>query len=295
MVVLAIHLCQVGWTAPLATDWKDDSGGPHTGQIRRTEVDAGRWGKSVVRIYLPKGYSATSSSRFPVLYACDGNNCFQPGPFGPDQDWHLDEVVDALIDSGQLRPMIVVSIDHPKDRIGAYTSRRIWRTDHEDGGGAQDYADFVLRIKQTIDSQFPTVPQDAGLLGSSLGGLFSLYAAYQHGDQFTRAAVLSPSFWWMGRPGMGELVPAEKLATGPKRLWIDMGTDEEHDDPDEDEATKRVVNVQYVELASSMTSWLQKRQGPERRIQFSAIQGGMHRETAWHARLPDVLRWLYAP
>ncbi len=295
IVALLTCLSQIGLASPLLTDWKDDSGEHHTGKIRRTEVDAGRWGSSVVRIYLPEAYTDTSTARFPVLYACDGNNCFQPGVFGREQDWHLDEVVDGLIKSSQLRPLFVVTINHPDDRFGAYTSRRIWRKGHQDGGGAKDYADFVLRVKETIDSQFPTVSDDAGILGSSLGGLFSLYASYQHGDQFSRAAVMSPSFWWMGRPGIGELVPGDKLASGPTRLWIDMGTDEERDDPDEDEETKKVVSAQYVELASSMTAWLQSQQGPGRKIQFTSIQGGLHRETAWHARLAEVLRWLYAP
>ena len=43
-----------------------------------------------------------------------------------------------------------------------------------------------------------------------------------------------------------------------------------------------------------MTAWLQKPAGPERQVQSTPVPGGLHRETAWHARLGDVLRWLYS-
>ena len=291
--LMMLGLSCIGYADPLVTNWVDDSGGNHRGRIRRTEVNAGQWGKTIVRIYLPEAFTNTSATRFPVLYAFDGNNCFHPGHDSLEQDWHLDEVVDDLIKAHKLNPMFVVTIDQPGDRMGAYTPRRIFRGNHEDGGAAKDYGDFVLRIKETIDGQFPTNPKDAGLLGSSLGGLLALHTSYQHGEAFSRAAVMSPSLWWMGRPGTGDLVPREKLANGPLRLWIDMGSDEDHDDEADDATTKRLIGEQYVELASSLTSWLQSQQGPGRIIKFTRVDGGVHRETAWHARLADVLRWLY--
>ena len=41
--------------------------------------------------------------------------------------------------------------------------------------------------------------EDTGLIGSSLGGLFSFYAAWNRPDVFGKAICLSSSFWWANR------------------------------------------------------------------------------------------------
>jgi predicted alpha/beta superfamily hydrolase len=59
--------------------------------------------------------------------------------------------------------------------------------------------DFLINnVKPYIDSRFRTKPDriNTGIADSSLGGLFSFYAAMKNQDIFGKAAVFSPSFWF---------------------------------------------------------------------------------------------------
>src|SRR5690349_24468025 len=65
-----------------------------------------------INIHVPKGYSASTSTRFPVLYMPDG---------GIDEDFpHVVNTVDSLIALGAIRPVIVVGVPNRSEerRVG---------------------------------------------------------------------------------------------------------------------------------------------------------------------------------
>jgi predicted alpha/beta superfamily hydrolase len=47
-----------------------------------------------------------------------------------------------------------------------------------------------------IDAKYPTIPEDKGYFGDSLGGLFGLYIMFNQPDTFNRYIIGSPSAWW---------------------------------------------------------------------------------------------------
>ncbi len=64
-----------------------------------------------VRVYLPPGYDAKAAIGYPVLYVNDGQDMEAVG---------LEPTLAALYAQKEIRPVIVVAIDMPPDRMGGY-------------------------------------------------------------------------------------------------------------------------------------------------------------------------------
>ncbi|MCY2958847.1 MAG: alpha/beta hydrolase-fold protein [Planctomycetota bacterium] len=98
-----------------------------------------------------------------------------------------------------MQEIIVVSIETTTrrlDRLGPVPD-----ADHG-GGRAEDHlAAMVGELKPHVDRTLRTRtgPKSTALLGSSMGGLFSFYAAWKRPDVFGSAVCLSSSFWWADR------------------------------------------------------------------------------------------------
>jgi pimeloyl-ACP methyl ester carboxylesterase len=77
-------------------------------------------------------------------------------------------------------------------------------------------------VKPAVDAAFPTRLDRAatGIMGSSLGGLISLWAALEHADTFGRIGAMSPAIL----PGQGRIYRRlRSLAVLPERLYLDAG------------------------------------------------------------------------
>jgi predicted alpha/beta superfamily hydrolase len=121
--------------------------------------------------------------------------------------------------------------------------------------------------------------------GSSLGGLFSVYIAWEHTDFARHHAGLSTSFW-ITRDRSGKLETIERMRTGLRRdvrLWLDSGTLGSPGGGDDGqretaEARAALLEAGYVE-------------GVDFQCYFA--EGATHSEGAWAARLPLVLQFLF--
>ena len=165
-----------------------------------------------VWLYLPPGYDAPgNTARYPVLYMHDGQNVFDAATSYVGE-WGVDETLDSLAAAGVTAP-IVVAVDHGGERrLDEYSPWRNetfrWPGSDPDapaapgpgpGGEGEAYVEFLTTtLKPTIDARFRTLPgrETTGILGSSMGGLISLYAALRHPDVFGRVGVFSPAFWF---------------------------------------------------------------------------------------------------
>jgi alpha-glucosidase len=141
-------------------------------------------------IYTPANYTQ-SKKRYPVLYVHDAQNLFdaQTSYAG---EWNIDEKLDSL--NAQV---IVVGIEHGNEkRLEELTP---YKNEQYGGGKAEAYLDFIIHtLKPEIDKNYRTKPdpKNTCILGSSLGGLVSLYAVMKHPDVFGKAGVFSPSLWF---------------------------------------------------------------------------------------------------
>ena len=155
-----------------------------------------------VIVLLPPGYE-NSGKRYPVLYAHDGQNLFNEKTSSAGE-WRLDENISALQKKGLLQGIIVVGIYNTSARIDEYTPSRIKPGANKylkNGGGGKlrAYARFIVEeLKPMIDRKYRTLKgrKHTGVMGSSLGGLASFYILGWYPGVFSKAACISPSFWW---------------------------------------------------------------------------------------------------
>ncbi|WP_412069162.1 alpha/beta hydrolase [Rubrivirga sp. IMCC43871] len=70
-----------------------------------------------VYVWLPPGYADTDA-RYPVLYLHDG-----AGVFGTEagSEWGMDEAATALIEAGEIEPLIIVAVSNTDRRTDEYT------------------------------------------------------------------------------------------------------------------------------------------------------------------------------
>jgi predicted alpha/beta superfamily hydrolase len=238
-----------------------------------------------VWVYLPPGYAENPHARFPVLYLQDGQNLFDAAQAFGGTEWRVDESLDqgaeTLSREDALRPLIVVGVGNTAARVDEYT------VDRDDtvgaGGRGALYLQFLAtELKPQVDAAFRTLPGrgDTAVGGSSLGALISLHAGLQHPATFGRVLALSPSTWWNGRSVLAAVAAHAGQPLRPVRLYLDSGDGgESHDDA-----------ANTAELAAALRS-LGYADGVD--FLYVLAPGATHTESAWAARLPAALRFLY--
>ena len=147
-----------------------------------------------IDVWTPKGY--TDSKKYPVIYMHDGQNLFDANSTWNHQAWEIDSVLGSLIADNKVKPAIVVGI-HSVDttRIGDLMPERVvemtppgevrefidrmCRSQYR----ADEYLSFIVNtLKPTIDSHFSTLTdrKSTSIMGSSMGGLISIYGVTEH-------------------------------------------------------------------------------------------------------------------
>ena len=234
-----------------------------------------------VTIYLPPGYDAHPSQHYPVLYLHDGQTLFGDSVSSySGKGWEADRTAEALIVQGKIRPLIIVGIANAgEDRIGEYTQS--FSEQFRAGGKADLYGRMIVEeLKPFIDGHYRTIPGEAGLGGSSLGGLVSIYLGLKYPAVFDRLAVMSPSIWW----GDGQILKdvASAPSRTPARIWIDIGTDE-GDNPEAHVAHARLLRDALIAKGWKLNEDLAYFEDP----------GAKHSEGPWAQRFGHVLQFLY--
>ncbi len=173
-----------------------------------------------ILVWLPPDYT-TSTNRYPVIYVHDGQNIFDRHTSFVGE-WHVDETMQML--SGQGFPAIIVGIPNMgAQRVLEYSPF----TDPRFGKGQGDrYLAFVAEtVKPLIDTHFRTMPEreHTAILGSSMGGLISLYGFFKRGDVFGAVGCLSPSLWF-ARRAIFAYISAAAFQSGI--IYLDIGGQE---------------------------------------------------------------------
>ena len=228
-----------------------------------------------LRIYLPPSYGTQPHKRYPVLYMHDGQNLFEATSTSYGTAWDVGSTMDRLIANGEIEEAIVVGIDNTPDRIPEYTPC----CDPKYGGGKLDaYQAFITdTVKPYIDGSLRTLPgrEHTAIMGSSLGGIASVYIAQHRPDLFSKAGGVSSSFWWNQRQLVGT-APAPS-ARQPVQYYIDAGT--------KDDGLEDTIAMRDAMLAKGY------KLGQD--LYFYPAEGGVHNEKSWAARLHLPLTWFF--
>ena len=226
-----------------------------------------------VSIYLPPNYNV-SEEKHPVLYILDGQNVFDIST-SYSGEWEVDETLNRIFDKTGFG-LIVVAIDHGGDkRLNEYSA---WDNEKYGKGEGALYLDFLVNtLKPEIDKAYRTKSESENtiIMGSSLGGLFSHYAAIKKPDIFGKAGVFSPSFWYAK-----ESFNFTKNATGldASKLYYLVGEKEGND---------------MVKPMHDMVVLLKNKTNNENNIYEKVVSNGTHSESFWKSEFENAIIWLF--
>lgn len=209
--------------------------------------------------------------RLPVLYMHDGQNLFSPTTSFAGADWKVDETIEELIFEEAIREVIVVGIYNTKDRLEEYN----YFTDK-----GKNYASFIIReLKPFIDENYMTLPgpEHTGIMGSSMGGLFSFQAALQFPQIFGNAGCLSNSFW-VDDGRIFDFAKEKADRVFGQKLYLDCGTGEKELISDNKKMNSLLIKNQYHK--NNLLLWNEE-------------LGAKHNENDWAKRLHKPLKFLF--
>ncbi len=245
-----------------------------------------------VEVWLPPGYAA-DTVRYPVLYMHDGQNVFDPSTSYGGVDWGVDEAMTKLIAAGRIRPAIVVATWNSPRRGQEYMPAKalpnltdsMWTG----AGGpkvpgpwiADDYLRFMVEeLKPYIDRTYRTRRgrADTYVMGSSMGGLISLYAAAEYPQVFGGIGAVS-THWPAGNGVSLDWFSRHLPDPATHRLWMDRGT--------------ATLDASYGELqprADSLFRAAGYRDGAN--FATKVFEGAAHDERSWRLRVEEILTFL---
>jgi len=234
-----------------------------------------------VRVWTPRQYATERRRALPVLYLQDGQNVFADADSATGVAWKAQRTAQTLIDAGRIPPIILVGVDNQgRQRTSDYT-RVEWKGD---GGAADDYAALLVdEIRPFVDGAYRTArtPESTGIGGSSLGGLFALYAGLQRPEVFGNVMAMSPSVFW-GDDDILDVV--EQAPRSSVRIWADAGRLET-------QAMRR--GLRKLSRTLQANGWQPHR--VRRRATFRATEDprGRHDEASWGRRFGKALQFLF--
>ena len=235
-----------------------------------------------VRVWTPSGYASTKTRRLPVLYLQDGQNLFRSPPSkSQDARWDADTTAQRLVTAKAIPPLILVGIDNAGAKRADEYAPVEWKGA---GGRADDHADrLVTEIKPFVDRAYRTRPgpESTALGGSSLGGLFSLYAGMRMPDVFGGILAMSPSVYWGDDHILAEV---EQHPPKSMRIWLDMGRHET--------ATMR-NGLRKLHKALTRNGRRSDKKSEVPILRTVEDPEGRHDEASWGRRFGRALRFLF--
>jgi predicted alpha/beta superfamily hydrolase len=252
-----------------------------------------------IDVWVPADYHS-SDNRYRVIYAHDGQNLFNPSFVWNNTDWGIDEVLQGMIDEGSADDTIVVGIwNTPKRRL-EYLPQEAWDVapDHmkvyvenQEGGVPQsrEYLRFIVEeLKPYIDRNYRTETgrDDTFLLGSSMGGLISMYGVMSYPEVFGAAACVSTH--WPLHDGPNDINVTEVFiaqlkdampAPGNNRFYFDFGSEELDG---QYEPQQQLIDRMMTELGyTNGKDWVTRK-----------FEGAGHSESFWRERVSIPLNFL---
>ena len=223
------------------------------------------------------------------------------------QEWGADEVLGTLIENQQVRNTILVAVWNTEDRHSEYFPQKpfesltkrvqdslyaLQRNEQHSLFNlkikSDDYLRFLTKeLKPYIDAHYSTSkdPEDTFIMGSSMGGLISLYAICEYPEVFGGAACLSthwPGVFSTDNNPIPDAFFSYMMANLPPasshKLYFDLGTE-----------TLDELYSSYQPIADSIV--LLKGYSPENFLTRQFIGHG-HDEKSWRNRLHIPLIFL---
>jgi predicted alpha/beta superfamily hydrolase len=254
-----------------------------------------------VDVWLPKDYSR--DNKYSVLYMHDGQMLFDSTTTWNKQEWKVDEWATQLMDTDKTEDFIVVAIHNiPQIRWQDLFPQKAFNFIDEsvkdslvDIAGKKNiklngdnYLRFVVEeLKPIIDSSYSVYTDRAHtfVMGSSMGGLMSMYAISEYPTVFGAAACLSTH--WVGAMPMKDNPYPESIfkymeanlpQAGDHNLYFDYGN--------------KTLDEHYPQYASRVDEILKAKDYSDIDAKNLFFEGTDHSENSWNSRLDQPLTFL---
>jgi len=246
-----------------------------------------------IDVLLPRNYNA--DKKYPVIYMQDGQNLFNTETSFGGNEWGVDEITDSLTRARVIHDVIVVGIWNTANRYAEYMPAKpaekvkaalAEKVDNQRFGNvtrldSDNYLRFiVLELKPFIDSTYSTNPHRAStfIMGSSMGGLISMYALLEYPSTFGGAACLSTH--WPALGGLAVQYFQNYVTRARGKLYFDRGT--------------IGLDSSYSEFQDEVDGCARRAFRGARRFKSLIFDGADHNENSWRQRLDIPLRFLLA-
>lgn len=239
-----------------------------------------------IRVYTPSN-DETSTGRYPVVYMQDGQNVFDRATAGFGVEWQVDETISRLSLEGRMPPVMVVAIDNGPERSCDYSPFPNALGCEGRPGRLDLYLAFVVEVlKPWVDAEYRTLPARAhtAIIGSSRGGLVSVYAGMVYQEVFSKVGGVSPTLNPDVLQGSVNGVLTEEGRRASTRWWMDYG---------DAEVVLGYSATTMIAAMDTTISTLRSVGFTDAEIQRVIVSGAVHNEAAWSQRFDELILWLY--
>ena len=260
-----------------------------------------------VDIWLPSDYS--KSKKYSVIYMHDGQMLFDATSTWNKQEWRVDDVISKLSVENKIENLIVVAIWNiptlrhtdlfPKKPLENLTevqhdlilekAKKFGYTFTFETVNSDNYLKFIVEeLKPFVDTNFSvyTDANHTAIMGSSMGGLISMYAICEYPKVFGKAACLSTH--WIGFREfennpipesffvyMKEKIPNSKNHT----LYFDYGTE--------------TLDANYIKYEYRVDEILKEKGYDSTNSKNLKFEGENHSEASWQKRIYIPIEFMF--
>lgn len=137
-------------------------------------------------VYLPPSYVASPDCFYPIVYALHGYDASPESWFmALDGEPALNEIMDSLIESGEVEEMILVAADGTSNLLGN------WYLNSDVSGNAMDY--IANDLIAEVERRYRACGDKRALFGHSMGGFGAFNTAFHFPNTYRAVAALSPA------------------------------------------------------------------------------------------------------
>ena len=240
-----------------------------------------------ITIYIPDNYK-TSNKRYPVLYINDGQNAYFDEESFMKISWGFYDFVKSVnLDIIMVAIPCNFTLHKREDEYGPWPiSKDILLMEYGNenlkiGGEGDKYIRFIVKqLKPYIDNHFPTDKDDCAMVGSSMGGIITTYAAIKYGYIFKKTASLSSAYWFYIKE-FCELIEKSDLSS-IECFYMDLGGNEGNGDD--------YISKIYYESNEIIYNKLIEKSD---RINVRFFEDACHNEEQWRQRVPIFMDLFY--
>jgi hypothetical protein len=254
-----------------------------------------------VNVWVPDGYS--NENKYSVLYMHDGQMLFDSLSTWNEQEWKVDEWASKVMTEGKTEDFIVVAIHNiPDIRWQDLFPQKAFdfiseedKLDLKSISGSKvvklngdNYLKFLVEeLKPAIDSSYAvrTEQNHTYIMGSSMGGLMSMYAVSEYPDIFGGAACISTH--WVGAMPIENNPYPEAIfnymdksfpMAGHHKMYFDYGN--------------KTLDQYYPQYAPEVDRILADKGYSDIDSKNLFFEGTDHSENSWNQRLDVPLTFL---